>query len=104
MKKTLKNAFTKYLKATLDARFGTGKSPERKTARIAMAGDTGIMGKDGFLLKEVLANVKDFDYYHAPEKLAPALEGKSAIVVGQWTGATTVTFHIFEDGVKAKKY
>merc|ERR1712187_738857 len=103
-KKMIQSAIVNYFKNILLERFGKEKSPEKKEYRKLHSGTKGVLGAEGFVIKHVLANADEFDYYHAPSKLGEALEGKSGIVFCEWTGATEAVFYFFEAGVDEVKY
>ena len=100
----LKPAFVKYVKAILDKKFGKEKSPEKKAFKQAVSAEDGLLGSKGFVVKKVLADPKEFDYYCGTERMGEALSGESGLVVCEWTGATSAVFYVITSGVKAVKY
>lgn len=104
IKKALKSAFVKYAKNIITAKFGAGKDPKKKAFKQALQADDGILGKKGFVVAKILSEFSDMDFYCAAEKTGEAFNGECAMVVCEWTGASTAEFHLVNDGLKEEKY
>merc|ERR1719237_1633353 len=88
----------------ITAKFGAGKDPKKKAFKQALQADDGILGKKGFVVAKILSEFSDMDFYCAAEKTGEAFNGECAMVVCEWTGASTAEFHLVNDGLKEEKY
>ena len=104
IKKALKSAFVKYTKNVITAKFGEGKNPKKKAFKQELSADDGLLGAKGFVVAKVLKEFGDMDFFCAAEKTGDAFNGDSAIVVCEWTGASTADFHMVHAGLKEEKY
>jgi hypothetical protein len=83
---------------------GKAKIQKKKALKQALTADGGILGKGGFVLGKVLTEFGDMDFFCAVEKTGDAFNGDSAMVVCEWTGASTADFHLVHAGLKEEKY
>ena len=104
LKKLLKKAFVQYTKKAMVAKWGEGKNPDKKKFKDASCGETGLLGAKGFIVAKILADPKEFDFFCGTGRMGDALNGDSALVVCEWTGAAEATFYAIELGLKQIKY